>query len=55
MERLRGQIDDVDSKMRAMKESIKNLGTDVDSLRMLQGRMAKDQGLDYEDGDNDGD
>ncbi len=45
-------MDDLENKIRLIKENMKTLSLDLDSMKNLQGRMARDQGLDYEEEDN---
>ena len=52
LQTLAAQVDDIDTKMRGLREGFKSLAVDLDSMKLLQGKMARYQGLDYEEEDN---
>ncbi len=52
LQRVEVKVDDLENKIRLIKENMKTLSLDLDSMKNLQGRMARDQGLDYEEEDN---
>lgn len=49
MQKLSSQYDDIKAKLRALTDNFAGMSTEMNSLRSLQTRIAREQGLDDEE------